>query len=96
MINHGAWSPITADSELTAVGLIKIRTPQIDELSSALTGAGASVRRQQRPQRGQRDPCRGGRSFAASLGVVLYELTPSANTLEDAFLELTNIEGEGS
>lgn len=35
-------------------------------------------------------------SVAASLGVVLYELTPGANTLEDAFLELTNIEGEKS
>jgi hypothetical protein len=96
-MNHGRLVTHTAASQLTSAGLIQIRTPQIDELSSALTGAGASVRRQQRPQSRSAGSLsrRSDRSRLPWVSFCMNSL-PSANTLEDAFLELTNIEGEGS
>lgn len=97
VINHGRLVTHTPVGQLTSAGPVRVRTPQADELSSALREAGASVR-------SVRDdhidvsglPLEQIGSIAAALGAVVYELTPSANTLEVAFLELTNSEGDRS
>lgn len=97
VINHGRLVTHTAVGQLTSAGPIQIRTPQVDELSSALREAGATVQSVSNDRLVVREiPVEQVGSIAAALGAVLYELTPSANTLEDAFLELTNIESEGS
>lgn len=97
VINHGRLVTHTAVDQLTSAGPIQVRTPQVDELTSALREAGASVRSVSTEHIEVSDvPVEQVGSIAAAIGAVLYELTPSASTLEDAFLELTNTEGEES
>jgi ABC-2 type transport system ATP-binding protein len=95
VINHGRLLTHTSVGQLTSAGPIRVRTAQVDDLTSALKEAGASVQPVSDDRIEVRDiPIEQVGSIAAGVGAVLYELTPSANTLEEAFLELTNSIGE--
>jgi ABC-2 type transport system ATP-binding protein len=90
VIHHGRLVTHTSVAELTARGAVRVRAPEVDRLRKALMATGATVR--------DVDPERiditdvaieqvG--TTAAHEGIVLYELIPRGNTLEDVFLELT-------
>lgn len=97
VINHGRLITHTAVGQLTSAGPIRVRTAQVDDLTSALKEAGASVQPVGDDRIEVREiPIEQVGSIAAGVGAVLYDLTPSANTLQDAFLKLTNTEGERS
>jgi ABC-2 type transport system ATP-binding protein len=97
VINHGRLVTHSAVDQLTSAGPIQVRAPQVDELSSALREAGASVRSVSNDRIEVSEmPVEQVGSIAAAIGAVLHELIPGANTLEDAFLELTNTGGEES
>jgi ABC-2 type transport system ATP-binding protein len=73
---------------------IRVRSPQLDQLSALLTGAGAEVRadtdNQQRSAllvTGMEIAAIG--ELAAGNGVVLHELSPVSGSLEEAFMQLT-------
>ena len=97
VINHGRLVTHTGVGQLISAGHIQVRTAQVDDLTSALKQAGASVQPVSNDRIEVREiPIEQVGSIAAAVGAVLYELTPSANTLEEAFLELTNTKGEKS
>jgi ABC-2 type transport system ATP-binding protein len=73
---------------------IRVRSPQLDQLSALLTDAGAAVRpdagNDQKPAllvAGMESAAIG--ELAAANGVVLHELSPMAASLEEAFMQLT-------
>ncbi|AYF97395.1 ABC transporter ATP-binding protein [Protaetiibacter intestinalis] len=75
-------------------GAVRVRTPHAERLTPAVTAEGASV-----TPDGDALVVTGLRSerigeLAAHAGVVLYELTPVAGSLEDAYLALTQDEVE--
>jgi ABC-2 type transport system ATP-binding protein len=88
LVAHDRIEAITAAAD---GGVVVVRSPQVDELATALAGAGADV-----SQDGD------GRLFARAIEardigrialaarIELHELTPQRATLEDAFLELTS------
>ena len=94
VINKGRLVTQTAVSELTSSHSVKIRTPQIELMTNALKGLGGniiSIDRDRAEISGLSVEDVG--TIAARESLVLYELTPSALSLEDAFLDLTNLEG---
>jgi ABC-2 type transport system ATP-binding protein len=71
-----------------------VRTPQSEQLKAALEAGGAGVTTDGRPEvlLVHRMALEGIGTIAAQHGIVIFELTRSASSLEDRFLELT---GEG-
>ncbi|MGH9300209.1 MAG: ABC transporter ATP-binding protein, partial [Acidimicrobiales bacterium] len=80
--------------------LVHVLTPQTEQLTAALTKAGAQVvpAPDGRLEASGLTPSQIG-DLAASLGIALHELTPERASLEDAFMELTaesvEFRGEG-
>ena len=95
IIHHGRLVAHEPLGELTAraTGGTVVRSPDADRLRRLLAGEGVDVSGEGERLVVQASSDRVG-ELAAANGVVLHELTPTATTLEDAFLELTS-EGEG-
>lgn len=76
-------------------GLVRVRTPQPDQLAQAVTGAEVTVTAAEAGllQIAGLTAARIG-EIAAGAGVVLHELTPVNASLEEAYLALTNDEVE--
>ncbi len=68
-----------------------VRTPQPEQLKAALVATGAGVTTDGRPEvlLVHRMALEGIGTLAAEHGIVIFELTRSASTLEDRFIELT-------
>jgi ABC-2 type transport system ATP-binding protein len=85
-----AQAPITEFVARSSNQSVRVRSPRADELSSALTSAGAQVLQDldgafqvigiSAAQVGD---------MAAERGIALHELTPQVGSLEEAFMELT-------
>lgn len=88
LVTHDRVDAITGAADGAAV---LVRTPQPDELTAALTRAGAELTTTADGQLLVRtlDAPTVGR-IARQAGIELHELTPRTASLEDAFLELTN------
>ncbi|MGI9822890.1 ABC transporter ATP-binding protein [Agromyces sp. Marseille-Q5079] len=92
LITQGPVSDVIAEATQSDV---LVRTPQADELASALAEAGAATRRA--PDGAlivANATARRVGELAASHAIVLYELTPQQGSLEDAFLALTKDDQE--
>jgi ABC-2 type transport system ATP-binding protein len=94
VIHHGRLITHTSVAELTERGSVRVRAPEVDRLRRALVATGATVREVDAERIDVSDlAIEQVGTAAAREGVVLYELIPRANTLEDVFLEMT---AEGS
>ena len=94
VVNRGRLVTQTSVAELTSERSVKLRTPQIDVVTDALRAAGATVL----PLDDERVDISGLAiedvgMVAAREGVVIYELSPAAHSLEEVFLNLTTMEG---
>ncbi|HEV7951121.1 MAG TPA: ATP-binding cassette domain-containing protein, partial [Glaciihabitans sp.] len=75
---------------LSSGSAVRVRTPDADRFSQLLTDEGSSVTRTEADLLVVTGlPAARLGELASSAGVVLHELTPSAGTLEDAYLSLT-------
>jgi len=68
---------------------VKVRSPQLTELSAALTSAGATVRTVDESLLVSNMDSSAIGELAASNGVTLHELSPQTSSLEEAFMQLT-------
>ena len=94
VVNRGRLVTQTSVAELTSERSVNLRTPQIDVVTDALRAAGATVL----PLDDERVDISGLAiedvgMVAAREGVVIYELSPAAHSLEEVFLNLTTMEG---
>jgi ABC-2 type transport system ATP-binding protein len=80
--------------ERAGSAVIRVRSPQLDQLSALLTGAGAAVRPDTDSERRHTLLVSGIETsaigeLAATNSVVLHELSPMTGSLEEAFMQLT-------
>jgi ABC-2 type transport system ATP-binding protein len=90
-----AAGPVNQFVEQNSRHWVRVRSPQLDVLESALRAQGAQVTRTAIDCADVflAESSRVG-EVAASLGVVLHELAPQRSSLEDAFLEVTKNQQE--
>jgi ABC-2 type transport system ATP-binding protein len=89
----GAGRLIAAESVVDfterAVSSVRVRSPQLDDLESALARDGADVWRHDSVLDVMGMSTEGIGMIAARIGATLFELSPQRASLEDAFMQLT-------
>jgi len=73
---------------------VRVRTPQLDALATALAGEGATIWIEDGALDVVGMPIEQIGALAAQVGAVLYELSPQQASLEEAFMHLTSAECE--
>ena len=92
-----AQQPVAEITAHSAARFVRVRSPQLGQVRSALDGLGAETALEDDGSlhvRGMNEAAIG--ELAARQGLVLHELAPQAASLEEVFMELTNDELEYS